>query len=225
MSLPVPIVVSAHVPALVAAAGERAGMRLLEFFAANIRNPHTRRAYARAADEFLAWCAAAGVAVDRSCAAGARRYLDRGRDARARCAERQATACRDPALAMITGAASPPSACMARSKRCDMTGSTSHTLSAVGLTPPWPRASHVKDVKTFAAPTRDQEPGWPEDCAARGPLAGRGHLLPAAGATWSEGLGPLADRPRHGRHLRSRRVATSSQISGEFKGCPSLHPS
>src|SRR5271169_4503488 len=48
-------------PALVAAAGERAGMRFLEFFAANIRNPHTRRAYARAADEFLAWCATAGV--------------------------------------------------------------------------------------------------------------------------------------------------------------------
>src|SRR6266446_1402915 len=49
------------VPELVAAAGERAGMRFLEFFAANIRNPHTRRAYARAADEFLAWCADAGV--------------------------------------------------------------------------------------------------------------------------------------------------------------------
>src|SRR5712691_10925393 len=48
-------------PALVVAAGERAGMRFLEFFAANIRNPHTRRAYARAADEFLAWCANVGV--------------------------------------------------------------------------------------------------------------------------------------------------------------------
>jgi hypothetical protein len=52
---------SSTLPALVAAAGERAGMRFLEFFAANIRNPHTRRAYARAADEFLAWCASAGV--------------------------------------------------------------------------------------------------------------------------------------------------------------------
>jgi class 3 adenylate cyclase/site-specific recombinase XerC len=50
-----------RVPELVAAAGARAGIRFLEFFAANIRNPHTRRAYARAADEFLAWCAAAGV--------------------------------------------------------------------------------------------------------------------------------------------------------------------
>ena len=36
-------------------------MRFLEFFAANIRNPHTRRAYTRAAEEFLAWCASAGV--------------------------------------------------------------------------------------------------------------------------------------------------------------------
>src|SRR5215471_20272484 len=48
-------------PALVAAAGERASVRFLEFFAANIRNPHTRRAYYRAAEEFLAWCASAGV--------------------------------------------------------------------------------------------------------------------------------------------------------------------
>ena len=45
---------SSALPALVAAAGERASMRFLEFFAANIRNPHTRRAYARAAEEFLA---------------------------------------------------------------------------------------------------------------------------------------------------------------------------
>ena len=52
---------SPALPALVAGAGERASMRFLEFFAANIRNPHTRRAYYRAATEFLAWCADAGV--------------------------------------------------------------------------------------------------------------------------------------------------------------------
>src|SRR6266849_8080463 len=52
---------SPALPALVTAAGERASMRFLEFFAANIRNPHTRRAYYRAAEEFLAWCASAGV--------------------------------------------------------------------------------------------------------------------------------------------------------------------
>jgi len=53
---------SPALPDLVTAAGERARMRFLEFFAANIRNPHTRRAYYRAAEEFLAWCASAGVA-------------------------------------------------------------------------------------------------------------------------------------------------------------------
>ena len=48
---------SAHpVPALIAAAGERASLRFLEFFAVNIRNPHTRRAYGRAVAEFLVWC-------------------------------------------------------------------------------------------------------------------------------------------------------------------------
>ena len=62
MSVPLPAIASLHaVPTLVAAAGERASMRFLEFFAANIRNPHTQRAYARAAEEFLSWCAAAGV--------------------------------------------------------------------------------------------------------------------------------------------------------------------
>jgi site-specific recombinase XerC len=57
----VPLPSASPVPALVAAAGERASMRFLEFFAANIRNPHTRRAYYRAAEEFLAWCASVGV--------------------------------------------------------------------------------------------------------------------------------------------------------------------
>jgi site-specific recombinase XerD len=52
---------SGPLPALVAAAGERASLRFLEFFAANIRNPHTRRAYARSTGEFLGWCARAGV--------------------------------------------------------------------------------------------------------------------------------------------------------------------
>lgn len=51
----------ATVPALVASAGDRAGVRFLEFFASAIRNPHTRRAYARAASDFLTWCAGAGV--------------------------------------------------------------------------------------------------------------------------------------------------------------------
>ncbi|TPV98303.1 MAG: hypothetical protein USCAAHI_02263 [Beijerinckiaceae bacterium] len=48
-------------PALVAAVGERASYRFFEFFTAQIRNPNTRRAYARAVQEFLAWCEQHGV--------------------------------------------------------------------------------------------------------------------------------------------------------------------
>jgi site-specific recombinase XerD len=51
----------AQLPVLVAASGHRARIRFLEFFAAQIRNPHTRRAYARAAAEFLAWCQGTGA--------------------------------------------------------------------------------------------------------------------------------------------------------------------
>lgn len=49
-------------PALIAAADDRAQLRFLEFFAANIRNPNTRRAYARGIAEFLGWCSLHGVA-------------------------------------------------------------------------------------------------------------------------------------------------------------------
>jgi len=49
-------------PAIVTAAGEHASMRFLEFFAAAIRNPNTRRAYRQAVTAFLAWCEAdAGI--------------------------------------------------------------------------------------------------------------------------------------------------------------------
>lgn len=48
-------------PAIVAAAEPQAQARFLEFFAASIRNPHTRRAYARGASDFLAWCETRGV--------------------------------------------------------------------------------------------------------------------------------------------------------------------
>ena len=44
------------VPATVAAEGEQASWRYIEFFTANIRNPNTRRAYARACGRFFAWC-------------------------------------------------------------------------------------------------------------------------------------------------------------------------
>jgi site-specific recombinase XerD len=53
----------ALVPALIAAAGDDAGWRYVEFFTANIRNPHTRRAYARACSQFFAWCEDRGLTL------------------------------------------------------------------------------------------------------------------------------------------------------------------
>ena len=43
-------------PAAIAAQGERAGRRFIEFFTANIRNRNTRMAYARAVKQFFDWC-------------------------------------------------------------------------------------------------------------------------------------------------------------------------
>ena len=51
-----------QLPALVQAAAAAAQTRFFEFFAANIRNKHTRRAYVHATREFLDWCESAGVA-------------------------------------------------------------------------------------------------------------------------------------------------------------------
>jgi site-specific recombinase XerD len=51
------------VPALIADAGKQAGWRYVEFFTANIRNPNTRRAYARACSGFFAWCEDRGLTL------------------------------------------------------------------------------------------------------------------------------------------------------------------
>ncbi len=51
------------VPALIAEAGDQAGWRYVEFFTAHIRNPNTRRAYARACARFFAWCDGRGLTL------------------------------------------------------------------------------------------------------------------------------------------------------------------
>jgi hypothetical protein len=43
-------------PAAIAAQGERASRRFIEFFTATIRNRNTRMAYARAVKQFFDWC-------------------------------------------------------------------------------------------------------------------------------------------------------------------------
>lgn len=62
MSKPLVVATMAdRLPTLVSHAGDYVSRRFLEFFTANIRNANTRRAYARATNEFLTWCAEIGV--------------------------------------------------------------------------------------------------------------------------------------------------------------------
>jgi integrase/recombinase XerD len=58
------IVGGVQIPRLVAAAGDRASRRFIEFFTANIRNPNTRDAYARAVGQFLSWCEMRGLQME-----------------------------------------------------------------------------------------------------------------------------------------------------------------
>src|SRR5215472_2524651 len=44
------------VPAIIAAAGDKASEHFLEFFAATIRNKNTRAAYMTAIAQFCSWC-------------------------------------------------------------------------------------------------------------------------------------------------------------------------
>jgi integrase/recombinase XerC len=44
------------VPEIIADAGDQAGRRFLEFFAATIRNKNTRMGYLHAVSRFFAWC-------------------------------------------------------------------------------------------------------------------------------------------------------------------------
>jgi hypothetical protein len=48
-------------PAIITSAGDNAAMRFAEYFTANIRNPHTRRAYFRNAIAFMRFCEGRGV--------------------------------------------------------------------------------------------------------------------------------------------------------------------
>ena len=49
------------VPAMIAAAGERAALRFIDFFTAHIRNPNTRAAYGVAVRGFFSWLEMRGV--------------------------------------------------------------------------------------------------------------------------------------------------------------------
>jgi hypothetical protein len=48
-------------PVQIAAAGDQAARRFIEFFTANIRNPNTRTAYLRAVSDFFGWTDRVGL--------------------------------------------------------------------------------------------------------------------------------------------------------------------
>ena len=55
---------SPTVPPVILLAGPKATKRFFEFFAAHIRNPNTRRAYARAVGQFMSWVEERGLRLD-----------------------------------------------------------------------------------------------------------------------------------------------------------------
>jgi site-specific recombinase XerD len=59
------VTATAVVPAMFQDAGARAKQRFVEFFTANIRNPNTRAAYARAVARFCSWCEGRNVSLGR----------------------------------------------------------------------------------------------------------------------------------------------------------------
>ncbi len=55
---------TATLPAVIVNAGERARRRFVEYFTAEIRNPNTRRSYARAVRDFFLWCETRHLALE-----------------------------------------------------------------------------------------------------------------------------------------------------------------
>ena len=51
------------IPSLIADAGDQAAWRYVDFVTSNIRNPNTRRPYARACNQFFAWCDERGLSL------------------------------------------------------------------------------------------------------------------------------------------------------------------
>ena len=60
---PTELTVGHLLPAVIGNAGEQAAWRYIDFFTSNIRNPNTRRAYARACGHFFAWCEERGLTL------------------------------------------------------------------------------------------------------------------------------------------------------------------
>ena len=63
-------------PAIVRRAGPQAAERTVEFFTAQIRNPHTRAAYGVAVTRFFTWCDARGLELAQLSPIAVATYID-----------------------------------------------------------------------------------------------------------------------------------------------------
>ena len=63
-------------PAIVLHAGPQAAERTVEFFTAQIRNPHTRAAYGTAVTRFFTWCDARGLDLAQISPVAVAAYID-----------------------------------------------------------------------------------------------------------------------------------------------------
>ena len=63
-------------PATIRRAGPQAAERTVEFFTAQIRNPHTRAAYGTAVTRFFTWCDARGLALEQISPIAVATYID-----------------------------------------------------------------------------------------------------------------------------------------------------
>ena len=63
-------------PDIVRRAGPQAAERTVEFFTAQIRNPHTRAAYAVAVTRFFTWCDARGLELEQISPIAVATYID-----------------------------------------------------------------------------------------------------------------------------------------------------
>ena len=73
---PAPTAILQEVPAVLRRAGHNAVFAADEFFAARVRNPHTREAYRRVVTKFLAWCEDQGLEIRHVTPGLAGRYLE-----------------------------------------------------------------------------------------------------------------------------------------------------
>ena len=159
------------IPAIIADAGEEAASRFVEFFTANIRNPNTRRAYARAVAQFLRWCEARGLTPPDH-RAHRRRRLRRGAQQTARDPLGQAAPRRHPDALRLARhrpgrRRSTPPARSAGPKHVVKKGKTP-VLSAEDEARDAPR-EHRRARPSSASGTGPSSPSWSTASPASGP--------------------------------------------------------